>query len=97
MLFLQLCCVGVASPNTAALSIAPFARNAGTASALLGFMQLGIGALASIAVGSFNAQNITPLAGIMCASAILACIVFFVGRTKIVATVETAGDAVVVH
>lgn len=97
MLFLQLCCVGIASPNTAALSIAPFAKNAGTASALLGCMQLGIGALASMAVGSFNAQNIIPLAGIMCASAILACIVFFIGRRKITVPVETAGDAIVAH
>jgi len=32
MIFLQLCCVGIISPNASALSIAPFTKNAGTAS-----------------------------------------------------------------
>src|ERR1700712_1904957 len=36
MIFLVLCCVGLTNPNTAALSMAPFAKNAGVASALLG-------------------------------------------------------------
>lgn len=97
MLFLQLSCVGIAAPNTSALSIAPFSRNAGTASSLLGSVQLGIGALASMAVGAFNTQNVIPLAAIMCGAALVACIVFFIGRSTIKAPVETAADAIVMH
>ncbi len=48
MLFLFLCCLGIANPNASALSLAPFSKNAGSASALLGALQLGLGALASV-------------------------------------------------
>jgi DHA1 family bicyclomycin/chloramphenicol resistance-like MFS transporter len=36
LLFLFLCCLGFTNPNTSALSLAPFTRNAGSASALMG-------------------------------------------------------------
>jgi DHA1 family bicyclomycin/chloramphenicol resistance-like MFS transporter len=97
MIFLQLSCVGIASPNTSALSIAPFSRNAGTASSLLGSVQLGIGALASMAISSFNITDVVPLAIIMFASAFLACLFYFIGRRTIKAPVETTADAVVMH
>ena len=44
LLFLFLGCVGLTNPNASALAMAPFTKNAGSASALLGFFQLGIGA-----------------------------------------------------
>lgn len=97
MIFLQLSCVGIASPNTSALSIAPFSKNAGTASSLLGSVQLGVGALASMAISSFNVTNVVPLAIIMFAAAFLACLFFFTGRRTIKAPVETVTDAVVMH
>jgi DHA1 family bicyclomycin/chloramphenicol resistance-like MFS transporter len=50
MLFLFLACLGISNPNTAGLTMAPFAKNAGSASALMGAIQLGLGALASFAV-----------------------------------------------
>lgn len=42
--------LGILSPNATALALAPFGVNAGSASALLGFLQIGTGALASSAV-----------------------------------------------
>lgn len=51
MLFLFLACLGISNPNTAGLTLAPFAKNTGSASALMGASQLGIGALASFEVG----------------------------------------------
>lgn len=82
-IFLFLCCVGLTNPNAAALSLAPFSRNAGTASSLMGAMQLGIGALASVAVGMFSANSATPMAAIMALTSILAMLVLFIGRKNI--------------
>ena len=50
LIFLFLCCQGFISPNASALSLAPFAKQAGSASALMGFLQMGIGASASALV-----------------------------------------------
>lgn len=98
MLFLMLSCLGLTSPNASALSIAPFSSNAGSASALMGAIQLGMGALASVAVGSFSSPTAIPLAGIMAVTAVLACIVYFTGRKFIKeVAVADAGSAAAFH
>lgn len=79
-LFLLLCSIGFTNPNAAALSLAPFAKNAGSASALMGALQMGIGALASIAVSVFSNGTATPMIAIMAATSALALIVLFTGR-----------------
>jgi len=83
MVFLQLCCVGFISPNASALSIAPFARNAGTASSLLGATQLGLGSLATIGISSFHVVNIIPMASVMCGAGLIACAIYFIAGRKI--------------
>lgn len=45
MIFLILACLGLTYPNAVAQAVAPFERNSGSASALLGFLQMAIGAL----------------------------------------------------
>jgi DHA1 family bicyclomycin/chloramphenicol resistance-like MFS transporter len=57
LLFVFLCCLGFVSPNASALSLLPFAKNAGSASALMGAIQMGIGALASVGVSIFNVKS----------------------------------------
>lgn len=47
LLFLFLFCSGMINPNATTLALAPFSHNAGTASALLGSIQMAFGALAS--------------------------------------------------
>jgi DHA1 family bicyclomycin/chloramphenicol resistance-like MFS transporter len=54
ILFIYISCVGLTNPNAASLALAPFEKNAGSAAALLGFLQMGIGALASAAYGLLN-------------------------------------------
>jgi DHA1 family bicyclomycin/chloramphenicol resistance-like MFS transporter len=54
LLFVFLGCVGLTNPNASALAISPFTKNAGSASALLGFFQLGIGALISTGIGALS-------------------------------------------
>lgn len=65
LFFLFLACVGIAGPNASGLALAPFEENAGTASALLGFLQTGIGALATAAVGLFDSREMWPTATVL--------------------------------
>jgi DHA1 family bicyclomycin/chloramphenicol resistance-like MFS transporter len=63
LLFILLAFLGYTYPNATAVAMGPFAKNAGTASSLLGVMQMGIGSLASIAVSVFANGRATPMAG----------------------------------
>jgi DHA1 family bicyclomycin/chloramphenicol resistance-like MFS transporter len=83
LLFLFLCCLGFTSPNTSALSLAPFTRNAGSASALMGAIQMGVGALASVGVSLFNTHSAVPMAAIMAGASLLALLLLLVGRQRI--------------
>jgi MFS transporter, DHA1 family, multidrug resistance protein len=83
-IFLIFCCVGLMNPNTSALSMAPFSRNAGVASSLLGTLQLSLGALVSFFVSFFNNHSAIPMASIMALSSALGLIVLVVGRKNIV-------------
>nr|WP_068889262.1 multidrug effflux MFS transporter [Pedobacter panaciterrae] len=85
LLFLFLCCLGVANPNAAALSLAPFSKNAGSASALMGALQMGLGALASACIGFFEQTSAVPMVFIMTGTSIIALTVLFFGRRNIVA------------
>ena len=88
IIFLVLCSVGVTNPNAAALSLAPFEKNAGTASSLMGAIHLGIGALSSYGISLFSKPSTLPMAVIMGISAVLALIVLLVGRRNIVVEIE---------
>ncbi|WP_207533328.1 multidrug effflux MFS transporter [Desertivirga arenae] len=83
MLFLFLCCLGFSFPNASALSLAPFSKNAGSASALMGALQMAIGSLSSIAISIFNDHTAVPMVGVMATSALLALLVLTIGRKKI--------------
>jgi DHA1 family bicyclomycin/chloramphenicol resistance-like MFS transporter len=83
VLFVFLFCLGCTNPNTAALSLAPFEKNAGTASAMMGALQMGIGALASVPISLVNTHTTTPLAMTMAATAVLALLILLVGRKKV--------------
>lgn len=64
-LFVLLGCAGVTYPNAAALALAPFSKNIGSASALLGFLQLSVGSLAAALVGVMNIKGILPTAAVI--------------------------------
>lgn len=75
ILFLLLTGAGITYPNAAALALAPFEKNAGAASALLGFLQLGIGSVASAGVGLLNVTGSLPTALAMFASSLIGFII----------------------
>lgn len=92
LLFLFLCCLGFTSPNTSALSLAPFAKNAGSASALMGAIQMAIGALASVGVSLFTTHSAVPMVAIMAVSALLALLIVLLGRRFIAHPITTQGQ-----
>lgn len=56
---------GIMSPNITALSMAPFTKHAGSASALLGSFRLGVGAFVSALVSFLHDGTSLPMAAIM--------------------------------
>lgn len=81
--FLFLCCQGCVFPNSSALSLALFGRNAGTASALLGGIQMSIGAFASALVSVFNNHTALPMTGVMACCALSALIILTLGSQRV--------------
>ena len=88
LIFVYLSCQGFNFPNSAALSMAPFTNHAGSASALMGAIQMGMGALASAAVGLFTPHNAMPLTGVMAACVLLAWLLLFFSTRKILFTAK---------
>jgi len=84
---LFLCCLGLINPNAAALALAPFSKNAGSASAVMGALQMGLGALASVAVSFFPEDSVLPMPLIMTVAVFLALLILLTGKK--VPVVET--------
>lgn len=78
-IFLFLCCQGFTFPNSSALSLAPFSRNAGTASALMGWFQMGTGALTSATVGYLSGHSPIPMAAVMSGCALCSLSILQIG------------------
>jgi DHA1 family bicyclomycin/chloramphenicol resistance-like MFS transporter len=89
LFFLFLSCIGMTYPNAAAIALAPFSRNAGSASALLGFIQMGIGALVSTGIGFFGATSVIAL---LSGNALVALAVFVAGRRFLPSLVEASKE-----
>jgi DHA1 family bicyclomycin/chloramphenicol resistance-like MFS transporter len=83
IMFIFLSCIGLSNPNSAALAMAPFGKTAASAAALLGFLQMGIGAVASVMVGVLNAQQLVPLAAIFLGTSFLSLMILILGTKKI--------------
>ncbi len=92
LIFLYLCCQGFIFPNAAALSMAPFGHNAGNASALMGFIQMSVGAFMSAMVSVFHNATALPMTGIMAICSITATAIFILGKKK---TLKPASIALV--
>lgn len=83
LLLLYLSCQGFIFPNSSALSMAPFAKNAGSASAMMGGIQMATGAFTSALVSFFNNGTALPMAAVMCCCACGSFLVLMVG-TRII-------------
>jgi MFS transporter, DHA1 family, multidrug resistance protein len=80
LIFIFLSCQGFTFPNTSALSLAPFTTIAGSASALLGALQMGIGSLATAIVSFLSNHTALPMTGVMAFCAISSFTILSFGR-----------------
>lgn len=87
-LLIFLCCIGFTNPNAAALSLAPFTQNGGSASALMGALQMGMGTLISVLVSLFESSSAVPMVLAMAGSSLLALLVLLVGRKRVAVRVN---------
>jgi DHA1 family bicyclomycin/chloramphenicol resistance-like MFS transporter len=95
LFFFFLSCIGLTYPNSAALALAPYSQHAGRASALLGCLQTGTGALISMGIGMLGAGSVVLL---LSSTALIALVVLLVGRASIGHLVENEEqDMVVLH
>ncbi len=100
LFFVFLSCAGLTYPNAAALALAPFTKNAGSASAMLGFLQLGIGALISMGIGMTSSKDSFPIIALLAITSSLGLIILLIGRktadASVTETNEGDGDGEVV-
>ena len=69
--------VGLSLPNTPALALTRHGEAAGTAAAMLGAVQFGIGALVAPLVGAFGSTSAAPMGAIMVAVTLAASVLMF--------------------
>ncbi len=84
LIFLYLCCQGFIFPNASALSMAPFGHNAGNASALMGFIQMSLGAFMSAMVSVLHNESTMPMTGVMAFCSVLASLIFAISKIRTV-------------
>ncbi|HWD21411.1 MAG TPA: multidrug effflux MFS transporter [Verrucomicrobiae bacterium] len=99
LLFVLLSCLGLAYPNAAALALSPIDHNIGSASAMLGFLQIGISGAASASIGLFDSHGMMPVAVILSATSWVGLGIFLAGRRHIgrLKFVEEKGAHPIVH
>lgn len=79
LILVFLSCQGFTFPNSSALSMAPFEKNAGSASALMGAIQMSIGACASAIVSLLSNGTAIPMTGVMAACALTSFGILMIG------------------
>jgi DHA1 family bicyclomycin/chloramphenicol resistance-like MFS transporter len=83
LLFICLSSLGLAYPNAAALSLVPFDRNIGSASAMLGFLQIGVSGLASASIGIFDSHSLMPVALALTVASWIGFAILLIGKRRI--------------
>ena len=83
-LFMMLFLIGFQNPNVTALSLDPFTKQAGSASALIGSIGMIFGSVASILVAQLVTESVKPLLYILFGSALcsLALVLYYLNRRK---------------
>ncbi len=76
LIFLLVSSFGLIVPNASALAMAPFSKNAGSASALMGALQLGFGSLSTAAVSLLHDGTELPMLIVMavCGLSAMSCL-----------------------
>lgn len=80
LMFIFLTGHGLNSPNTAALSLEPFSKNAGSASAMMGSVRMAMGGITSAMVSIFHTGTALPMVMMMAGCALVGVILLNMGR-----------------
>lgn len=83
MMFVFFAGQGITGPNATALSLAPFSKQAGSASALFGSWRLGAGGIISAIVSLFHNNTALPMVATMAACAIVGLIILTLGNFRV--------------
>ena len=99
LLFFILASLGLAYPNAAALALSPFDHNIGSASAMLGFIQVGVSGIASASVGFFDSRSMVPVMAILAGTSWVGLALLFIGKRNIASLrfVEEEGATPLAH
>lgn len=83
LMFIFLTGQGLTNPNASALSLAPFTKHAGSASALMGSFRMGMGGLTSAAVSIFHNHTALPMVGVMALCALTGLVILVIGKSTV--------------
>jgi len=83
MMFIFLTGQGLTGPNTSAISLAPFKKHTGSASALMGSWRMGAGAIISIIVSVLHNNTAIPMVGMMAACSLVSLVILFAGNATV--------------
>ena len=83
LLFISLSGLGLAFPNAAALALVPFDQNIGSASAMLGFLQIGVSGLASASMVLFDSHTMMPVTLVLAATSWIGLAILIIGKRRI--------------
>ena len=99
LLFITLSSLGLAYPNAAALALSPIDHNIGSASAMLGFIQIGVSGLASASIGIFDSHSMGPVTLVLAATSWIGLGIFAIGKSRIrqLRFVEEEGATPIAH
>ncbi|WP_420347164.1 multidrug effflux MFS transporter [Pelagibius sp.] len=76
---------GLSLPNATASAISVRPDLAGTASGLLGFLQMMVGGVATLVVGHLQSDTATPMVAVMTAAAVIAFLGYFLAKIALAA------------
>jgi DHA1 family bicyclomycin/chloramphenicol resistance-like MFS transporter len=82
--FAMLSCLGMTNPNANALALTPFTSHIGSASALIGFLQIALATIASSFVSILGGEHVYPLLGIIVVAVYTGLIILWLGKRQIV-------------
>ena len=75
-LFVCIACIGLVSPNSSASAMARYGHAAGSAAALMGTLQFGVGSGAGLLVGALQNGTALPMSGVIALFGISALVIF---------------------
>jgi MFS transporter, DHA1 family, multidrug resistance protein len=83
LLFITLSALGLSAPNGSALALVPFDHNIGSASAMLGFLQIGVSGLASALIGVFDSHTLMPVALVLAVTSWISLAILLLGQRRL--------------